>query len=81
MIIYRIYKKNLPFQKPLKEVGMAQAKESACSVGVLGSILGLGRCPGEGNGYPFQYSCPGNPMNRGAWWATVHTVAESDMTE
>ena len=39
------------------------------------------RCPGERNGYPFQYSCLGNPMDRGDWWATVHRVAkESDMT-
>ena len=36
--------------------------------------------PGEGNGIPFQYSCLGNPMNGEAWWATVHGVAESDMT-
>ena len=61
---------------------MAQAKESACSAGAPGSILGLGRCPGEGNGYPLQYSCLGNPMNRGAWWAIVHGGRkESDMTE
>ena len=38
---------------------------------------GSGRSPGEGNGYPFQYSCLENPMDRGAWWATVHGVAES----
>ena len=36
----------------------------------MGSIPGLGRSPGEGNGNPFQYSCLGNPMNRGAWQAT-----------
>ena len=42
---------------------------------------GSGRSPGEGNGNPLQYSCPGNPMNRGAWWTTVHGVTqESDMT-
>ena len=40
------------------------------------SIPGLGRPPGEGNGYPLQYSCLGNPMDRGPWRATVHGVAE-----
>ena len=47
-----------------------------------GLIFGLGRFPGEGNGNPLQYSCLGNPMDRGAWWATVHGVTkESDMTK
>ena len=50
---------------------------SACNVGNLGSIPGLGRSPGEGNGNPFQYSCLENPVNGGAWWATVHGVAKS----
>ena len=50
-------------------------KESACNAGDLGSIPGLGRSPGEGNGNPLQYSCLENPMDRGAWWATVHRVA------
>ena len=40
------------------------------------SIPGSGRSPGEGNGYPFQYSCLENPMDRGVWWATVHRVAK-----
>ena len=40
-----------------------------------GSIPGLGRSPGEGNGNPFQYSCLENPMDRGAWWTTIHGVA------
>ena len=42
-----------------------------------GSIPGLGRFPGDGNGNPLQCSCLGNPMDRGAWWATVHGVAKS----
>ena len=46
-----------------------------------GLIPVSGRCPGEGNGNPLQYSCLGNPMDRGAWWATFHGVAEWDMTE
>ena len=61
--------------------GGAEVKASACNVGDLGSIPGLGRSPGEGNGNPFQYSCLENPMDRGAWWATVHECKESDMTE
>ena len=47
----------------------------------MGSIPGLGRDPGEGHGNPLQYSCLENPMGRGAWRATVHRVAELDMTE
>ena len=42
-----------------------------------GLIPGLGRSPGEGNGNPLQFSCLENPMDRGAWWATVHRVAKS----
>ena len=49
-------------------------KESACDAGDLGSIHGLGRSPGEGNGNPFQYSCLENPKDRGGWQATVHSV-------
>ena len=47
-------------------------KESVCNAGDLGSIPGSGRSPGEGNGKPLQYSCLENPMDRGAWQATVH---------
>ena len=46
-----------------------------------GSILGLGRSPGEGNGNTLQYSCLENPVHRGAWQVTVHRVTESDTTE
>ena len=42
-----------------------------------GSVLGLGRCPGEGHSNPLWYSCLEKPMHRGAWWATVHGVAKS----
>ena len=52
-------------------------KEAACNAGDLGSIPGLGRSSGAGNGKPHQCSCLENPMDRGAWWATVHGVAES----
>ena len=61
--------------------GGSEVKASACNVGDLGSIPGLGRSPGEGNGNPLQYSCLENPMDGGAWWVTIHGVAESDTTE
>ena len=60
--------------------GGSAGKESACNsgdTGDMGSIPGLGRSPGERNGNPLQYSCLGNPMDRGAWWATVHGVKKS----
>jgi len=56
-------------------------KNLPANAGDMGSIPGLGRSPGEGNGNPPQYSCLGNPIDRGAWWATVHGDAkESAMT-
>ena len=64
----------------LGEVGFpsgSDSKESACNAGELSSIPGSGRCPGEGNGYPLQYSCLENYMDSGAWWATVHGVPKS----
>ena len=57
--------------------GGSDGKESACSVGDSVSIPGLGRSPGEGSGNPLQYSCLENPMDKGAWQATVHGVAKS----
>ena len=56
---------------------VVKKKKSPCQAGDIGSIPGSGRSPGEGNGNPLQYSCLGNPMDRGAWWATVHGVAKS----
>ena len=71
--------------------GGASGKETACQkkkkkllanagdIRDVGSIPGLGRSPGEGNGKPLQYSCLENPMDRGAWWAIVHGVAKSQI--
>ena len=55
----------------------SDGKESACDAGDLSLIPGLGRSPGEGNDNSLQYSCLGNPMDRGAWQAIVHGVAEN----
>ena len=67
--IFGIYSLDFP--------GGSDSKASAYNVGDPGSIPGSGRSPGEGNGNPLQYSCLENPMDRGAWWATVHGVAKS----
>ena len=64
-----------------KMAGSSDGKESACNARDLVSIPGLGRSPAEGNGNLLQYSCLENPMERGAWRATVRGVAESDITE
>ena len=61
-----------PMAQSLKNPPTTQ--ETTCNRGIVGSIPGSGRCPGEGNGNPLQYSCLGNPMDRGAWRATVHGV-------
>ena len=57
--------------------GGSDGNESAYIEGDSGSIPGLGRSPGEGNGNPLQYSCLENFMDRGTWWATVQGVAKS----
>ena len=56
----------------LETHGSSDGRESACHAGDLGSIHGSGRCPGKGNGNLLQYSCLENPLDRGAWRATVH---------
>ena len=73
--IYQCYSLNFPY--PLGFPSSSAGKESTCNAGDLGSIPGLGRSPGEGNGYPLQYPCLENPMDRGAWQATVCGVAKS----
>ena len=57
--------------------GGSDRKESACNVGDLDLIPGSGRSPGEGNGYPLQYSCLENSLDRGACWAVVHGITKS----
>ena len=61
--------------------GGSVVKNLPTNAGDTGLIPGSGRSPGEGSGHPLQYSCPGNPMDRGAWWSTVRGVTkELDMT-
>ena len=59
--------------------GGSDSKELACNAGDTGLIPGLGRSSGEGNGYPPQYSCPENSMDRDAWLATVQGAPMSQM--
>ena len=58
--------------------GGSEVKASASNAGDPGLIPGSGRSPGEGNGNPLHYSCMGNPMDRGVWWATPHEVAKME---
>ena len=71
MVLYRLLSGLVGFP------GGSDEKESARNVWDLGSIPGSARYPGKGNGYPVQYSCVENSMDRGAWWATVHGVSKS----
>ena len=67
--------------KKIYSSGSSAGKESAYNAGDPSWILGLGRSPGEGIGYPLQYSCLENSMDREAYWAIVHGVEESNTTE
>ena len=72
---------NVWYMRPQVVLVVKILPATAGEVRDVGSILWSGRSPGGGNGNAFQYSCPENPMHRGAWWATVHRVTESDTTE
>ena len=61
---------------PTGFLGSSAGKESASNAGDHGLLPGLGRSPGEGNGYPLQDSCLENPMDRGAWWVPVHGITK-----
>ena len=63
-----------PFTRQVLHI--SDGKESACNAGDPGSVPGSGRYPGEKNGYPFQYSCLENSMDRGSWGATVHGIGQ-----
>ena len=65
------------YSRIISSTGGSEVKVSASNAGNPGSIPGSGRSPGEGNGNPLQYSCLENPMDRGAWRATVHGVSKS----
>ena len=68
---------NTSFNPKEAFLGGTDGKESVCNTGNTGSIPGSGRSPGGGNGNPLQYSIPDTSVERGAWWATVHGVTES----
>ena len=60
-----------------KEEQGSALKNQPANAGDSGLVPGLGRSPGEGNGNSLQYSCLGNPMDRGAWWTTVQGIARA----
>ena len=62
----------------INDLGGSVVRNLPANAGNTGGLIpGPGRSSGEGNGNPLQYSCPENPMDRGAWWATVHRVTKS----
>ena len=65
------------YYRKCKEKQGSALKNPPANAGDSGLVPGFGRSPGEQNGNPLQYSCLGNPMDRGAWWATVHVVSKS----
>ena len=67
------------WQQKQEEPFSGSLKSPPADAGDLGSIPGSGRSPGEGHGNPLQHSCLGNPMDRGAWWAKAHGVAQSQI--
>ena len=67
----------LPNEVTGASLGAQTVKNLPENAGDLGSIPGLGRSPGEGNGYPLLYSCLENSTDRGTWWATVHAITKS----
>ena len=77
MLPYAYFELGMAFPVMWDFPGGSDGKESACNTGDLSSIPKSGKSPEEGNSNPLQYSCLENPMDRGAWWATVHWVTKS----
>ena len=68
-------------QKGKKKKALKRVSKNVEPISIFTIYIEIQLYPGEGNGYPLQYSCLENSMGRGAWWATVHAVTESDVTE
>ena len=75
-----IYVKSILYSENRGFPNSSVVKNPPANIGDTDLMPGLGRSPGEGNGHPFQYSCLGNPMDREAWWATVHGFTEESDT-
>ena len=75
-----IYVKSILYSENRGFPNGSVVKNPPANIGDTDLMPGLGRSPGEGNGHPFQYSCLGNPMDREAWWATVHGFTEESDT-